>query len=193
LEEINSATPAATKFSFIMDAPNTFGCALLAREHGAIPLAQAITDNRIKGIISFEAQLTDELPEAITVIGATDWHSTGLLSRAGVFLPSCAWVEQDGIFVNNEGRAQRFRQIMQSGLPIKGLDPAAHPPRAHRHDTPGGDTQPSWQIISALLERLGDYQVKPPLSGQWEHLKNLDTCLLNDGNHSASGEIGKTP
>jgi NADH-quinone oxidoreductase subunit G len=89
-------------------------------------------------------------------------------------LPTCAWVEQDGTFVNNEGRAQCFRQVMQPGLPIKGLTPELHPPRVHRHDAPGGDVLPAWRIVVQLLERLGEEHVSEPLSGRWEGLKSLD-------------------
>jgi len=180
---MQATATSSTKLAFILDGPNAFGCALLAAEHAAVPLDQAIADKRVKGILSFEADLPDNLPDNITVIGAADWRPAGLLTRAAVVLPSCAWVEQEGIFVNYEGRAQRFRQIMQPGLPIRGLDPAGHPPLAHRHDTPGGDVLPAWQIIAGLLERLGDVPVENPLSGQWGHVRTLDAegpgTLLN--------------
>jgi len=84
-------------------------------------------------------------------------------------------VEQEGTYVNNEGRAQRFRQVMQPGLPIRGLTPELHPPRVHRHDAPGGDVLPSWRIASELLVRLGKGPAKDPLTGRWESLAVLDT------------------
>jgi NADH-quinone oxidoreductase subunit G len=161
------------KLAFILDGPNSFGCALLSGEHGALPLSPAIADKRVRGIISFEADLPDELLEGITVIGAIDWQPSGLMARAAVALPCCAWVEQEGTFVNNEGRAQRFKQVMKPGLPIKGLDPAGHPPREHRHNVPGGDILPSWRIVSELLVRLGDVSVDEPLSAQWEYVRVL--------------------
>jgi len=173
-EAIQAAASSAARLVFIMDGPNAFGCALLVGEHGAVSFEQAIADKLVKGIISFEADLPNELLEGITVIGATDWRPTGLLARAEVVLPSCAWVEQEGTFVNNEGRAQRFRQVMRPGLPIKGLTPELHPPRVHRHEAPGGDVLPSWRILKQLLERLGDEQVEEPLSGRWEHLRGIE-------------------
>lgn len=171
---LQTCTQAGIKLAFILDAPNSFGCALLAAEQGALPLSKAIDDNRIKGIITFETDLPDELPEGVRVLGAADWRPTGLLARAEVVLPACAWVEQDGTFVNNEGRAQRFRKIMRPGLPIKGLTPELHPPRTHRPDTPGGDVLPAWQIVSELLEKLGESPVDAPLTGRWEMLQGLD-------------------
>ena len=92
------------------------------------------------------------------MLAAADWLPTHLLKRAEVVLPVTSWVEMDGTFINNEGRAQRFKQVMQPGLPIKGLTPELHPPRIHRHDPPGGDMLPSWQIVAELLKRLGAEQ-----------------------------------
>jgi NADH-quinone oxidoreductase subunit G len=174
LEAIHATASGTTRLAFIMDGPNAFGCALLAAEHDALPLSRSIADKRVKGIISFEADLPDELLEGITVIGAADWRPTGLLALAGVVLPTCAWVEQEGTFINNEGRAQRFRQVMHPGLPIRGLTPELHPPRVHRHDAPGGDVLPAWRIVSELLERLGGDRVEGPLVGRWEGLKSLN-------------------
>ena len=174
LGSIRAATIHHAKLAFIMNGPNDFGCGLLAIEHGALPLSQAIADKRIKGIIAFEADLPAELLEGVRVIAAVDWQATDLLARAEVVLPTSAWVEQNGIFVSHEGRAQRFKQVMQPGLPIKGLNPELHPPRAHRHDTPGGDAIPSWRIVAKLLERMGEIHGEEPLSGRWEHLQGLD-------------------
>ncbi|MFH1019642.1 MAG: NADH-quinone oxidoreductase subunit NuoG, partial [Pseudomonadota bacterium] len=73
------------------------------------------------------------------------------------------------------GRAQRFRKVMDPGLPIKGLNPIAlHPARVHRKDAPGGEPRPAWRIIADLAERMGAEQIMDPLSGRWEILRNLD-------------------
>src|SRR5512133_1115131 len=183
LDNIRSDFLKGAKRVFILNGPNAAGCALLAGYHGARPLEQAIADKQVKGIISFEADLPDELLAGLSVIGASDWRPTGLLARAKVVLPTCSWVEQDGTFVNYEGRAQRFKQVMQPGLPIRGLTAELHPPRVHRHDAPGGDMLPSWRIVGQLVERLGESRIEEPLSGRWEHLKHLDAegtgILLN--------------
>jgi NADH-quinone oxidoreductase subunit G len=63
---------------------------------------------------------------------------------------------------------------MQPGLPLKGLDPSLHPPRVHRPSPSGGDVRPAWQVIATLIERLGGEKIAEPLSGRWEHLRDLD-------------------
>jgi len=162
------------KIAFILDGPNAHGCALLARDHGAVPLATALASGTVKGVISFEADIAKILPKSISIIGIADWQPSSLVSRAEVFLPTTGWVEQDGTYINHEGRAQRFKRVMQPGLPIKGLTPELHPPRLHRHDAPGGDVSPAWWLITALMTCLGLSTVEEPLSSCWERLRNLD-------------------
>jgi NADH-quinone oxidoreductase subunit G len=64
--------------------------------------------------------------------------------------------------------------VMQPGLPLKGPDPALHPPRVHRPAPPGGGVSPAWQVIAALIERLGGEKIVEPLTGRWGQLRNLD-------------------
>jgi NADH-quinone oxidoreductase subunit G len=157
LDHIRTTILERVKLAFILDGPNSFGTTLLAREHGAIALADALASGKVKGIIALEADLTSELPAEICVLGAADWLPTTLIARAEIVLPATAWVEMDGTFVNNEGRSQRFEQVLQPGLPIRGLTPELHPSRIHRHDSPGGDVHPTEKIVSALLTQLGEH------------------------------------
>ncbi|MBK5274041.1 MAG: NADH-quinone oxidoreductase subunit NuoG [Desulfuromonadales bacterium] len=174
LNEIQSAICNGVKTAFVLDGPNAFGCALLAQEQGPQSLEELLSNGQIKGIISLEADLPGELPEGVQVLAAADWQNTSAIAKAGIVLPTTAWIEMDGTFVNHEGRAQRFRQVMKPGLPIKGLTPELHPPRVHRHDAPGGDVLPAWRIVTELLGRIGDGQVEGPLTGRWEGLQGLD-------------------
>ena len=153
-ETIRDAVRTGVKTSFIMDGPNAFGSALLAHEQGAISFSEALGGGRVKGIISLEADLPPELPPEIRVLAAADWLPTHLTKRAEVLLPVTSWVEMDGTYINNEGRAQSFKKVMNPGLPIKGLTPELHPPRVHRHDPPGGDVLPTATIVAELLRRL---------------------------------------
>ncbi len=197
---LGTAETAPVKLAVILGGPNSFGCALLAKEHGAVSLSKSISKELVTGIVSFEADLPASLLEGITVIGASDWQQTGLLARAEVVLPATAWVEQDGTFINFEGRAQRFNKVMNPGLPIKGLDPSGHPPREHGKAAPGGDAAPSDRLITALMQRLGDSSAGEPLSGMWEPLRTLDAetggMKIQADSHKPNGAgitIYKTP
>jgi len=166
---------SGAKLVFLLSGPNAFAAAVLTREHRATSLAEAVGSGKIRGILAFEADIPEELLAGITLLAVADRFPSEAMKKCDVFLPTTAWVEMDGTFINNEGRAQRFRKVMDPGLPIKGLDPIAlHPPRVHRKDAPGGEPRPAWRIIADLAERLGAEQIKEPLSGRWEILRNLD-------------------
>lgn len=173
-ETIGMLGRAEAKTACILPGPNAFGAALISGEQGGTSLAAAIATDRVKGIIAFEADIPPELLAGIPFVAAADWLPTETVRQAQIFLPTTAWVEMEGTFINNEGRAQRFKQVMQPGLPIKGLDPALHPPRVHGRAAPGGDVRPAWQVIDALIERLGGERIAKPLGGRWEKLRNLD-------------------
>ncbi|HXE98334.1 MAG TPA: NADH-quinone oxidoreductase subunit NuoG [Dongiaceae bacterium] len=172
LDGTKNAALEGVKLAFIMDGPNAFGAAQLAREHGAVSLQDAVADGKAKGIIALETDLPTDLPPEVRVLAAADWLPTRLLERAEVVLPVTSWVEMAGTFINYEGRAQRFERVMRPGLPIRGLTPELHPPRIHRHDPPGGDMLPSWQIVAELLRRLG--VETPAEAGFGELLESLD-------------------
>jgi NADH-quinone oxidoreductase subunit G len=175
LEYIRTVALRGVKVSFILDGPNAFGCALLAREQGAMPFSEAVAGGRIKAVISLEADLPVGLPPEIRVLAAADWLATHLMKRAEIAIPVTSWVEMDGTYVNNEGRAQHFKQVMRPGLPINAAAPELHPPRIHRHDPPGGDMLPSWRVMAELLERLGDDQDEENRFGEkWKLLRSLD-------------------
>ena len=126
------AARSGAKLAFLLSGPNAFAAALLTREHRAVSLAEAVGSGKIRGILAFEADMPEELLSGISLLAVADRFPSEAMKKMRVFLPTTAWVEMDGTFINNEGRAQRFRKVMNPGLPIKGLDPALHPPRVHR-------------------------------------------------------------
>jgi NADH-quinone oxidoreductase subunit G len=187
LDSVRASALEGVKMAFILNGPNTFGTTLLAREHGAVSFPEVLESGTVKGIIALEADLPSDLPLEIRVLAAADWMPTHLIERAEIVLPVTSWVEMDGSFINNEGRAQRFKQVMQPGLPIKGLTPELHPPRIHRHDPPGGEMLPSWRIVSEFLKRLGvEESTDGNFGGKWELLGSLDAesagIMVNERN-----------
>ncbi len=150
------------KLVYILCGPNAFGCARLAVKHNAVSCSEAFAPGKIKGIITFEADIPAAAFEGVTLLAAADWQATDLIQRAEVVLPVTSWVEMEGTFVNFEGRAQHFSKIMNPGLPIKGLDPSGHPPREHGTVAPGGDVLPSRDIIAEIIRRCGRESVGTP-------------------------------
>ncbi|GAB7024783.1 NADH-quinone oxidoreductase subunit NuoG [Geotalea toluenoxydans] len=171
---IEKAADAGAKISYLFSGANAFAAARLSLKHGARDLQTVVAGGKIKGIIAFEADLAADLVEKLPFVAIADYMPSDLTGKASVFLPATTTIEMDGTFINNEGRAQRFKKVIEPGLPIKGLDPALHPPHMHRLASPGGEVRPSWQIIAALIELLSGEKIVEPLVGQWEKLRDLD-------------------
>jgi NADH-quinone oxidoreductase subunit G len=181
---IETLSHAGAKVACLLPGPNAFAAALLAREHEGASLAEVVASGKVKGIIAVEADIPPELLEGLSLVASLDWLPTEAVNKSTVVLPTTSWVETDGTFINNEGRAQRFRQVMAPGFPIRGLParyhasadkPAPfHPPRVHRMEPPGGGLRPAWRIIAEMIERLGGERIEQPLDGRWETLRSLD-------------------
>jgi len=174
VETIAQLDRAGARLAFLLSGPNACGNALLAREHGSVTLESAVATGKVRGVIAVEADIPPELLEGIPFVARLDWRPAAHTGRCDIFLPTTAWVEMAGTYVNNEGRAQHFSRVMEAGLPIKGLDPALHPPRVHGGDPPGGGPRPAWQIVAELICRLGGKPLAEPFTGKWEALRDLD-------------------
>jgi NADH-quinone oxidoreductase subunit G len=173
-EDILQVQRSGAKPAFLLGGPNAFGAALLSREHGATTLSQAVAAGKVQGIIAVEADIPPEILEGIPFVAALGWRNTATIRAAHIVLPTTAWVEMDGTYINNEGRAQRFKKVMNPGLPIRGLDPALHPPRHHTTIVPGGDLHPAWKVVANIIERLGAEREGEPFHGKWESLRGLE-------------------
>jgi NADH-quinone oxidoreductase subunit G len=171
---IEQFVQAGAKIACLLAGPNAYGAALLALEHQTASLTDALASGTIKGIVAVEADIPAELLAGVPFVAALDWLLSEPVKRADIVLPATSWVEMDGTFINNEGRAQRFKKVMNPGLPVKGLDPGLPPPRVHRGRPPGGDVRPAWRVIAAIIERLGGTKVEEPLTGTWARLRDLD-------------------
>jgi NADH-quinone oxidoreductase subunit G len=174
LADLGQSLAQGLKLACLLNGPNALGAALLARQHGGTSLAGAVAAGKVKGIIAVEADIPAELLQGIAVVATLDWRDTETVRAAGIVLPTTAWVEMDGTYINNEGRAQRFKKVMTAGLPITGLDPAGHPPRRHQALVPGGEPRPAWEVMATLIERLGTAGAVLPLAGPWQWLRDLD-------------------
>lgn len=172
--EIEMLLRAEAKFAPLFACANGCGVALIAAAYSAVSLEEALAGGKIKGIIAVETEIPVELAGSIPVIAAIDWQRSEALGRADILLPTTAWVEMDGTVINNEGRAQRFKKVMQPGIPVAVAGSAVHPPRTHHRQAPGGDVREAWRVIGDLLGLLGTEPPVEPLQGEWLRLRNLD-------------------
>jgi NADH-quinone oxidoreductase subunit G len=105
-------------------------------------------------------------------------HGDAGAHRADVILPSAAYAEQSGLYVNMEGRPQM----------------------AYRAAFPPGDAKEDWAILRALSERLGDplpFDTIDALRAQMfeavPHLQTVNAITAAEFEAAATGSMGSAP
>ncbi|WP_413719254.1 NADH-quinone oxidoreductase subunit NuoG [Silicimonas sp. MF1-12-2] len=117
-----------------------------------------------------------EIPAGPTVIYQGSHGDRGA-HRADIILPAAAWTEENGLFVNTEGRPQL----------------------AMRASFPPGDAKENWAILRALSAEMGatlSYdslaQLRAKLVAEVPHLKAIDEVPANEWQPvEASGDAGE--
>jgi NADH-quinone oxidoreductase subunit G len=98
--------------------------------------------------------------------------------RADIILPGAAYTEENGLFVNTEGRPQL---AMRAGFPP-------------------GEAKENWAILRALSAHMGAAQpwnslaeLRHALIEAVPHLAEIDTVPENDGPPLPQGDVGSGP
>ncbi len=145
---------------------------------GALDLG-AVTTGGVEGALEGASAVYNlgadevDIPEGPTVIYQGSHGDRGA-HRADIILPGAAWTEENGLFVNTEGRPQL----------------------AMRASFPPGEAKENWAILRALSAELGATlpydslaQLRKALIEAVPHLKEIDTVPQNDWHPlEASGE-----
>jgi len=101
-------------------------------------------------------------------------HGDAGAHRADVILPSAAYAEQSGLYVNTEGRPQL----------------------AYRAAFPPGEAKEDWAIIRALSERLGEPlpfdsldQLRAQIFEQFPHLQTINAITAAEWKAEPTGSM----
>jgi NADH-quinone oxidoreductase subunit G len=97
-----------------------------------------------------DRQFVDNLLDAANHVIVLDSLENGTTAQADVVLPAATFAEGDGTLVNNEGRAQRYFQVM----------------------SPHDEVRESWRWIGELMRLRGH-----ELSGKWNDLDDVIRTL----------------
>jgi NADH-quinone oxidoreductase subunit G len=171
---LGSVCEKALPTLFLFPHPNTIGALLVAEGKSTHSLESGVAAGEITTIVALEADLPPELLKQLDVLAAADWQATATAKRAAIFLPTTAWLEMEGIYVNNEGRAQRFKRVMSPGIPLAQASPDIHPPHQHRLDPLGADIRPAWRLVADLLEGMTGKPIEEIYAGKWQLLQALE-------------------
>jgi NADH-quinone oxidoreductase subunit G len=156
---------------YTLSAANSFGAAVMAGNGPDFEdILSGIETGEIKTLVAVESDPLGMYPDKERVSRAVrklealivmDYLSTQTAKAANVFFPAAAYAEMDGIFVNNEGRAQAFSRAYVAGIPVNTMGPKLHPPREFFPEVPGR-SYPAWEyardIARAMEIECGDIE-----------------------------------
>jgi NADH-quinone oxidoreductase subunit G len=143
---------------YTMDEANSFGTALISTGKGFNDILEEIESGAVRVLVVMESDPLERYPDKDRLdkaINKLDWLfvmdyiATGTALKADILMPTTVFAEDDGVFVNNEGRAQAFGRAYIAGIPVNDMGPALHPPRVPSSTVPGR-TMPAWWWCSEV-------------------------------------------
>lgn len=168
---------------YLLPGANAYGAGLLSDENASLlNLIEAIESGAIKALVLAESDPFFLFPDRKRLEGALDkldllivldYLNSGVVQKAHIFLPSTTLYEADGIFVNQEGRAQMVRQAYRGGVPIVQSGGGDHPPRIYGTGIPGTDPMPAWRILAELADDKLEPQEKRYPAGIYPWLADI--------------------
>ena len=157
---------------YLLPGANAFGAGLFCDDEASLlSIIEAIEDGDIKALVLVESdpffhfsdrnRLAHAL-DALDLLIVLDYINSNAVQKAHIFIPSTTLYEADGIFVNQEGRAQRIRQACNGGVPIAQSGSGNHPPRTYGSGIPGADPMPAWLTMAQFADSQGKPETKTP-------------------------------
>ncbi len=147
---------------YLMPGANGFAAGLLAdKNHSMASLISAIEQGSIKGLILVESNPLWQFPDRqrfekalqkLELLVVMDYLNSEVAEKANIFLPATTLYETGGVYVNQEGRAQRTEPAYRGGIPITQTGAGNHPPRIYDAQIPGAEIQAAWQILAQLTD-----------------------------------------
>ena len=164
---------------YLLPGANAFGAGILSDDHASfLNIIEAIERGEVKSLILAESDAVFHFPDrkrleqalnALDLLLVVDYLTfDAFTAKMQIFIPSTPIYEADGIFINQEGRAQMARQAYSGGVPIKQSGAGDHPPRNYAAGIPGLEPKPAWRILAELAEAKAgsSNEAFPAASGQ---------------------------
>ena len=147
---------------YLLPGANAFGAGLLSDDETSWPgIIEAIENGDVRSLILVESDPFFHFADRSRLVRALDrldllivldYLDSESAQKAHIFMPSTTLFETDGIFVNQEGRAQMVRQAYRGGAPIVQSGGGDHPPRLYGTGIPGADPRPAWMALGQLAD-----------------------------------------
>ena len=152
---------------YLLPGANAFGAGLISDDETSIlSIIEAIEDGDVKALVMVESDPFFHFPDrkrlaqaldVLDLLIVLDYINSDAVQKAHIFIPSTTLYEADGVFVNQEGRAQMIRQAYSGGEPIIQSGGGDHPPRIYGQGIPGATPMPAWMTMAQFADR----QVEP--------------------------------
>jgi NADH-quinone oxidoreductase subunit G len=157
---------------YLLPGANAFGAGLLSDNKASmLSIIEAIEDGDIRALFLVESdpffQFSDrkrlaQALDALDLLIVLDYINSDAVQKAHIFIPSTTIYESDGVFVNQEGRAQRIQQAYSGGVPIVQSGGGTHPPRIYGSGIPGAAPAPAWLTMAQISDGQATSETKTP-------------------------------
>jgi NADH-quinone oxidoreductase subunit G len=147
---------------YLLPGANAFGAGLLCDDEASLlNIIEAIEGGTVKALILVESDPFFHFADrkrlerafgTLDLLIVLDYLNSDSAQKAHIFMPSTTLYETDGIFVNQEGRAQMVRQAYRGGAPIVQSGGGDHPPRLYGTGIPAADPRPAWMTLAELTD-----------------------------------------
>jgi NADH-quinone oxidoreductase subunit G len=164
---------------YLLPGANAFGAGLVSEGQASmLNVIEAIEAGDVNSLILVESDPFSDFADrnrlaraldALDLLVVLDYLDSESAQKAHIFMPSTTLYETDGIFVNQEGRAQMVRQAYRCGTPIVQSGGGDHPPRHYGTGIPGADPRPAPMALAQLADEQLESEGKelPATIDQW--------------------------
>ncbi|MFQ5483872.1 MAG: NADH-quinone oxidoreductase subunit NuoG, partial [Desulfobacterales bacterium] len=145
---------------YVLPGANAFGAALLSKTDNTFEkVLSGIEEREIRALVLIESDPLLQYPDRqrverafdqLDLLVVMDYLSTSCVHRADVFVPTETVFEAGGIFMNQEGRAQRAVAAYKGGPSIDQSSNGNHPPRIFQKEIPVRESKAAWKSLAVL-------------------------------------------
>jgi len=156
---------------YLMPAANGFGAAMVADDNFVFDqIVEGIEAGNIRALVLVENDPFWYYPdrhrlesafEQLDLLVVLDYLDSPAARAADILIPTTTLYEDDGLFINQEGRIQHASPAFRGGQSVEQTGNGGHPPRSFRKDIPGGGPLPAWQIVAGFAGEETDSEDRP--------------------------------
>jgi NADH-quinone oxidoreductase subunit G len=185
---------------YTMPGANAFGASLFSEDGQSFDqLLTQLEKGDIRALVIVETdpfwlfsdrQRLDAAIGKLDLLVVLDYVNSQATQLAHIFLPTATLYESDGIFINQEGRAQAATRVIRGGTPVAQIGGGHHPPRTFSSGIPGADPRPAWLTLAAFAYGESQIDEEITLTNHWKWLAEISPILADIPSHKRYPDEG---